>query len=134
MRKKIATAAVAIGCLAAPVLGMGTANAEGSTAPFKVNVGFSGATNWTVSWDASGANVATNSCNLEAGPGRLFSSRPATQGPIAIGAVSWVQIDCKKNGGTDRIKSSKVHIYGPRGAINDLRTKFSNDTQGMFGS
>lgn len=130
MRKKIATAAVAIGCLAAPVLGMGTANAVGSTGDFRVNVGLSGTSEWVASWTkpaaATGCGLAITGLTLPTSPSTLQSG--IGSGKVQTPSTD-VQVKC-----TSGEKSNKVTIYGPRGALNDLRTTFSNDTQGVFGS
>ncbi len=119
--------ATAVGASVA-VLGAGQATAA---TPPSISVGFSGADKWTVTWDGTPATTCAAHLRDTEFPANVAATATLASGTttsdIAPGPNT-IRFVC------DGKSSNTVTIYGPRGALNDLRTTFSNDTQGMFGS
>ncbi|CRK54381.1 conserved exported hypothetical protein [Rhodococcus sp. RD6.2] len=117
----VVTPLVAIG------LGMGSTTAAAATPP-TLSITVLGATDWTLTWDGTPAA----GCALDIG-GSIGAVPPSASIPVGAfpAGAHEVNVECPVGSGN---ASPTVTLYAPRGAENDMRTQFSNDTQGAFGS
>ncbi len=131
--RRAATLATAT-AVGAGVAVLGAGQAAAATPP-SISVGFSGADKWAVTWD--GTPATTCKAHLR---GVELGVEFSTTGPTVTTLRSGTEPETITPGANtlrfvcDGKSSNTVTIYGPRGALNDLRTTFSNDTQGMFSS
>lgn len=125
VKRVMAVAVVAPLATAGVVLAGGSASAA---VPPSVSVTLAGTSDWSLTWDGTPAA----GCQANLG-GTVFPAGPSGSAligsllPAAPGAYS-VVLDCAGS------KSAAITVYTPRNAVNDMRTQFSNTTQGMFGS
>jgi hypothetical protein len=131
MRKRIKSgrlllAATVVAPLVAAGLGMGPV-ASAATPP-TLSVTLQGTTDWTLSWNGNPAP----GCALNLG-GSVGAVPPSTSIPVGAfpAGAHQIYVECPVSSGN---KSPTVTLYAPRNSENDLRTQFSNATQGAFGS
>lgn len=107
----------------ATALGSGPA---GAANPPTISVSLSGTDSWTIDWDAT----PLTGCRLHLGPLPLDLGMkgPFTVSDKTVVSPFRVRVECAG------ANSNAVTVYSPRNATNDMRTSFSNATQGMFGS
>ncbi|MFT4088007.1 MAG: hypothetical protein QM658_12845 [Gordonia sp. (in: high G+C Gram-positive bacteria)] len=96
-----------------------------ATTPPTISVAPAGATEWTFTWD--GEPAAACDFVLDGVPMGSVVAKGNSTGGMYSGAHR-VAVSC---GGQ---KSNSVWVYSPRSPMNDIKTQFSNATQGAFGS
>lgn len=133
---RVALAAAVITPLVTVGVGMGSGTAPAATPP-TISVTPSGTDSWTIAWD--GTATPQPKCTRFLGPTKYgpFNEgtgsqtlQPAVVANLGPGAHKTF-VECPEGSGN---KSPTVILYAPRDPINDMRTQFSNDTQGMFNS
>ncbi|MFD5178075.1 hypothetical protein ACFWM1_19870 [Nocardia sp. NPDC058379] len=111
---------------------MGAGTAAAATPP-TISVTLAGDDSWNISWDGSPAANCSLFVNDVVNPDANPAPAVFTAGvspSIAAGSYA-VRVECPIMSGN---KSNTVTFYTPRGPVNDLRTQFSNATQGATGS
>ena len=123
----IALVAAVVTPLVAIGLGMGS-NAALADTPPTLSVTLLGTTDWTLSWNGNPAP----GCALNLG-GSVGAVPPSTSIPVGAfpAGAHQIYVECPVSSGN---KSPTVTLYAPRNSENDMRTQFSNATQGAFGS
>ncbi len=125
---RIALTAAVVCPLTAIGVGMGPGTAWAATPP-TISVTLSGTAEWTITWDGTPAA----SCGLweEGIPAPLPAGVSGSVSVPLSAGVHPIHVECPDGSGNT---SPTITVYAPRGPENDLRTQFSNTTQGMFGS
>ncbi|GEE00915.1 hypothetical protein nbrc107696_13610 [Gordonia spumicola] len=118
--------AAAVGCIVLTVTSVIAAGPAGAATQPTVSVTFSGSTDFRF----AGNSGSGTSCKatVDGNPLVLISGTFSYTGPGIAGDHA-VRVVC--DGG---VSSNTVHYYAPRNPLNDIRTQFSNSSQGMFGS
>ncbi|MFI5500791.1 hypothetical protein ACIA5E_17160 [Nocardia asteroides] len=111
---------------------LGAGPAVAATPP-TISVTLEGSDSWNISWDGSPAMTCTlfvnNVPNPDANPApAVFTALVIPSIPPGSHAV---RVECPLASGNT---SNTVTFYTPRNAVNDIRTQFSNATQGATGS
>ena len=132
MRKRIKSgrlllAAIVVAPLVAAGLGMGPV-ASAATPP-RLSVALSGATDWTFDWDGTPAVDCV--LYFDGFPSPVLAAAGSLTGGFPGAGPHQTFVECPAFSGET---SPTITVYAPRNAENDMRTQFSNATQGAFGS
>ncbi|NLE80889.1 MAG: hypothetical protein GX610_15155 [Rhodococcus sp.] len=130
--------AVVVTPLVAMGMNMGAGTASAATPP-TISVQTVGTDTWSVSVDGTATPFADPTlCYVSIGivthgvAAAAFTTTLSNSDVAALGTgTHQVSAECPPNSGN---KSATLQLYSPRDPINDMRTQFSSDSQGMYGS